>query len=296
MKKTIILLIACWVLAMACGREQNGANAPKSAKKFVAPAIPAMISNPQEAAEYFVSHYWAGFDFGDTTQLKPEIAEQIFVEFLPALGYVDAQKANKVLGDMMQSAQNNLRTFAYFMDITERYLYNPNSPYRNEEWYIPVLRNVVKSNLDSLSKIRPQYQLQMLLKNRIGTVANDFEFSYKNGEKSNLYSISAEYILVYFNNPDCTDCKRVKGFIENSKTLNNSALKILSVYTEDNLELWKASKYSPKWLNTYNQQISSQTIYDLKAIPTLYLLDSQKRIILKDTQIELVERYFEQLK
>ena len=33
-------------------------------------------------------------------------------------------------------------------------------------------------------------------------------------------------------------------------------------------------------------------LYDIKAIPTIYLLDSDKKVILKDCSLEAVESFF----
>ena len=41
-------------------------------------------------------------------------------------------------------------------------------------------------------------------------------------------------------------------------------------------------------LEVYVPEIDQQDLYDIKAFPTLYLLDAQKRVTLKDVQVEKV--------
>ena len=43
-----------------------------------------------------------------------------------------------------------------------------------------------------------------------------------------------------------------------------------------------------------SQAISRQRLYDLKAIPCLYLLDADKRVLLKDATVEQVELYLKE--
>ena len=56
------------------------------------------------------------------------------------------------------------------------------------------------------------------------------------------------------------------------------------------------------WINSYDKQLRlrDEELYDLKAIPSLYLLDSEKRVMLKDCnlvpQIEEAIYYAEQSK
>jgi hypothetical protein len=49
-----------------------------------------------------------------------------------------------------------------------------------------------------------------------------------------------------------------------------------------------------QWLHGYDpgMAITRRRLYDVKAIPTIYLLDSDKTVILKDTSIEAVESFF----
>ena len=50
------------------------------------------------------------------------------------------------------------------------------------------------------------------------------------------------------------------------------------------------------WINSYESTVSLKNveIYDLKAIPTLYLLDKDKKVVLKDVTFNQVENYLKQ--
>jgi hypothetical protein len=53
-----------------------------------------------------------------------------------------------------------------------------------------------------------------------------------------------------------------------------------------------------RWINGYDSQsgIMSGDLYDLKAIPSLYLLNEQKIVLLKDARLEEIEAYLSTLK
>ena len=65
-----------------------------------------------------------------------------------------------------------------------------------------------------------------------------------------------------------------------------------------NLTEWFAymSHYPKNWINAFDADgvIRSDTIYCLRAIPSLYLLDAEKRVICKDAPLEEVLRRLEQ--
>lgn len=72
-------------------------------------------------------------------------------------------------------------------------------------------------------------------------------------------------------------------------------LRVLAVYLDDNREEWlyKTSQMPQGWIVGWNKQgnIRSKQLYDIRATPTLYLLDKQKKVILKDASLEKVIHY-----
>lgn len=54
---------------------------------------------------------------------------------------------------------------------------------------------------------------------------------------------------------------------------------------------WEKADFLKSWIDGYDegQRLTREQVYDLKAIPALYLLDAEKRVILKDASFEQVE-------
>ncbi|KAA5118039.1 DUF5106 domain-containing protein, partial [Bacteroides fragilis] len=51
--------------------------------------------------------------------------------------------------------------------------------------------------------------------------------------------------------------------------------------------------FAKEWTNGYDKElvIKNKNLYDLRAIPTLYLLDKNKTVLLKDATLQKVEQY-----
>ena len=71
-------------------------------------------------------------------------------------------------------------------------------------------------------------------------------------------------------------------------------LKILAIYPDTDIEAWR--DYQPnmpkRWISGYDADmaISRDRSYNLRAIPALYLLDSEKRVLVKDgTDVSYIE-------
>ena len=70
-------------------------------------------------------------------------------------------------------------------------------------------------------------------------------------------------------------------------------LKVVALYPDQDITLWKAHPLPAEWINGYDKGcvVEKNRLYDLRAIPALYLLDSQKRVLVKDsTSIPQIEQ------
>ena len=87
------------------------------------------------------------------------------------------------------------------------------------------------------------------------------------------------------------------SFLINEFSKSNK-LKILAVYPDEDLDAWKehVSVMPKDWINSYDKSVSlkNDEIYDLKAIPTLYLLNKEKKVLLKDATFQQIENYLSQ--
>lgn len=275
---------------------------------FVLPDMPEELTEPNLRAEYLVMHYWDKFDFTDEDLItKPEVTEQAFVDYINILYYVTFAQAEESLTFTLKQAEQNKNMYLHFASLFDKYYYEPNSPFRNEEFYIPVLNELVASKiLNKDEKSIYKFQLDMTKKNRVGNAATDFTYSLKSGESKKMSSIKSEYMILMFSNPDCSTCAEIIEAITKSEIINNvismnnptrTMLSILNIYIDQDLSDWENNyhRLPADWINAYDKgaTITKQKLYDVKAIPTLYLLDKNKKVILKDTSLDTIESFFD---
>ena len=104
-----------------------------------------------------------------------------------------------------------------------------------------------------------------------------------------------------FYNPDCKECQittaELKRSTAISEAVSSGKLKVLAVYLDEDIEIWKKhiNDIPASWINGYDKTLSvrNNEIYDPKAIPTLYLLDKEKIVLLKDAIIGEIQTYLE---
>ena len=309
MKRLIYIALAL-SLAVACKSSHKPAtdSAPTNATteqtakqlNFIPALAPAMLPQEQKM-EYMREHYWDKFDFADTTFVNQIDSTKMLTAFaVYATGYIPDSLAYKYMPRLMQRASTSKRMYTYFLMLAEGVLHDPNSPLRNDEKYIPVLESAVQSSwLDEYERMPYEYDLEIARQNRIGRIANDFTYTLTSGRTATLHNIKADYTLIFISTPGCPMCREVKEQITTSPMLQElierKELKVLVIYPDTDLEAWREhlQDYPASWINGYdaNQRIEKERLYDLKAIPALYLLDKQKRVMAKDcTDVAHIEK------
>ena len=293
MKKIILCIIIC--LCLPCVLKAQNV-------RFPLPEVPLVLSNPADKANYVALHYWDHFDFKDNSLIeKPEITEQGLVDFISLLAHVtERQEALAVFARRMTE---NPLMLAHLLELSEHYLFDNFSPVYDEELYLLFVDELLKqSQLLLVQKERLRYQRKWMMKNRVNQPVTDFNFVQRNGIRMSLKEVKAEYILLYLNDPECSACQQTKETLLQSDVLvrwkNSGRMKFLSVCTEGNTEGWKNIPAPQGWIDGCDDQkrLLEEDLYDLRNLPAIYLLDADKRIILKNATVQRLEQVLKQLK
>ena len=259
-----------------------------------------MMTDPQQRAAYYVKHYWDGYSTADTAFIHSDETEQLFSDFIGALEYVNPEESSTALKRMMFRMEEDSTAYSRFCFLSEKYLYEPISPMRNEEYFIPVLEQMIDSKrLTEYEKIRPADQLEQAHKNRPGMTATDFNYPTPGGKTGRLSQLKSDYTLLFFYAPDCTSCQEFERVLSEIPFFldiqEKGILRVLAIYPDEDENEWllKSSKMPQGWIVGWNKQgdIRSKTLYEIRATPTLFLLDKQKKVILKDATLDQIIRH-----
>ena len=307
-----LILISCCLL-VSCSNTNKKKSDPHSESaqqevitEFPHPDIPLMYVEPQQRAEYLIKHYWDNINFTDTLiNYSEEMIEQAWVDYIDLNNQFifDGQEESLTkLAENINTAQEEMQSS--FMSLINKYLYNHNSPVRNESIYITMGRELLKNpKLDIATKERLIYRIELAVKNRVGEKAIDFHYTRNDGAKSTLYNTKAENLLIFFNQPDCQACAIAREELNSSSIVNqmldDGSLKIIVLYSGTDFDLWMnhSNDFPDKWIKAYNEdlEISDKNLYDLQVTPSFYLLDANKRVVFKDGNLEQITHYLIQL-
>lgn len=304
MRKELIIIGVAAMLA-GCGQHPSKPSAT-AARTFPTVEIPSMLGGGDEQMDYVVGHFWDRFT--DTSRVyacdtalvngvqKEQVESQMgtFATLLDRVPLSSALRSVARLYDRLDAFARKYpdsNVFPEMVGLTSRYLYDANSPVRNEEYYLPFVERLAASDLvDEGLRMAYGWDARKCALNRIGTPAADFPFTDTRGRLRTLYGIQADYVLLIFANPGCKACQEItaamKASPEISALVSSGRLKVVDVYIDQDVDDWKAhiAEYPADWINGYDHNYSIRTdiVYNIRAIPSIYLLDASKNVLMKD--------------
>lgn len=269
------------------------------AQEFSLPEIPVYLQDNNDKSEFLLLHYWDNYDFQNPS---------ILVEGDAVLGYFylmrdcSCEVSKESIKSTLQKASKKDQIFTLFIETYRTYLFNPESYFCDYERYLAVTEFVINDEkINKHAKCDFLLEKEIIETNKVGEQATNFMVIDKNDNQIELYKINSEYLILFFNNPDCGICMKTKDKLANSTIVNSlidaGKLKVFSVCPYNGLELWKTTTYPDNWINGYDetQRINNEKLYYFLESSSIYLLDKDKKILKKDIRFDLLEEYLKNL-
>lgn len=319
--RTKVLFIAVVSIMMAaCNGGNTKSEQAKAEQNFKAlpfpdAQVPSVISNPNDALVYLAENYWNGItdpsrnylcDSTYVSGVDKDFVEQKFADWTMILDNVDMAIARKSIGNLYDRAyacekkNASSNVFETFVSLVQRYFYDPNSPLRNEDYYFPFVSKYAKyEGLTEVEKGKYEREARLCGLNCKGTKAADFRFADRKGKIRNLYSIKADLTLLFFSNPGCNACMEIIQVLRDepviSSLINSGRMAVLNIYIDEDIQAWRSYMpiYPEQWYNGFDPDfvIRGEGLYNIRAIPSLYLLDKEKNVLMKDVPENVLFNY-----
>jgi peroxiredoxin len=267
------------------------------------PVIPVTVNDKQQFMQeyyfqYVSGHFFDNFDFSDPRIISIPIFEK-------KTGFYFRQMVPPLTDSVMVKVETLLERTGKNDDVrnfTVKYLYRLFRESANPEFM--QISNLIGENFilpdpdrwkDELfvEKVRERISKENL--NAPGTVATDLKLETNSGETIKLSEVKAMLTILYFFNPDCDACGPITDQLYPVyKKFKNKGVEVFAVYLDRKKESWEQyiSSKGLKWINVFDptgeEQIEKK--YDIYAIPMIYLLDQNKRIIRKDIPVNDLEK------
>jgi len=251
---------------------------------------------------YYKTHYWDDISFMDERVLRTPFFLPKFEKYYREIIVPQADSIIKEADYQLLLARSSPEVYKFLLNwLTDEYI---NPKYMGQDAvFVHLFEKYHSKGLTSWLNEKQMETISrrayMLMANLIGLKAADLEMLDTTGKPAPLYKVAADYTVVCFWDPTCGHCKEELPRLDSiyRASWKKHGVKIYAVLSADSKEDLKQEwlKYIREhnlgdWINVYQtkemeaavaaaQKPGYRQLYDITLTPTLYLLDSEKRII-----------------
>ena len=246
----------------------------------------------QKQYEYFRAHYFDQFDLNDPRAMRSGVIHQKIDFYLQKLTYQVPDSQIVAMDYLLSKMDKNPEAFQYYLvhflnESARSKRMGMDAAYVHlvDQYYAKGLATwMEKEQLDKL--IAQAETLRPIL---IGKIAPDLPFFKENGETITIHSIKAEYTVLFFWDPECGHCKKSIPFIiDFYNAYKDKGVELLAICTKTGSDIsscWSTIKERGMdiWVNASDQYLKNRykVIYDVKTTPQIFVLDKDKKILVK---------------
>ena len=269
------------------------------------PVLPANLQKPATredsvaAFRYYKEHYWEGVNFWDGRLAYTTFFEDKLDRYFTQLVVPHPDSVNKEMDYMLSFAKANAEMERFLLlRFVNRYY---SQKYMWEDAvFVHLYEKYFSKNppswLSEQGKKMITDRAYSLMANLLGNKASEIFLPNTSGKIQSLYGVNSKFLLLVFWDPTCGHCKETLPIVDSfyNKRWKSMGVKIYSVAkeTSGDINSWYqfiSENNLQDWVNVYYSKDQEKSLveanipgyaqlYDVSSFPTIYLLDSEKRI------------------
>lgn len=259
---------------------------------------PTPVKEPQVYIEEIKAHFFDSMDVNDSVLANSSFITDRMRDYVLYLNQSDTQEAINILqkeavDKAVDWAGDKYVLLEKFQEsLIQDYIHMQNTP---------MVRYVMDKHYTQLPKevqdIKFMGRIKAAMKTAIGVRAPDFSWEDQGQEKHLYELVGTDYYIVLFFSSGCPHCQmEVPKFHNFISGIEN--MKVVTVGLEDEVKSWEnmTANY-PEFINVLDlDKWSSPKVkaYGVQAIPSYFVLDSEKRILAKPEDFEELKSLFEE--
>lgn len=295
------LLISLLMLAGIAlrGSAQSASDQPST--YFPYPIVPDSISTFQARCNYLADHFWDFCEMSKAFSAKQKMAKEMGV-YLTLVSNADPARAIAGVNALMKKLEKQPKDQVFIASIAEGRLYGDTAEVWIDELYLPFAEAVASNKrVSKAEKARFEQQAQVLRNSLVGKPAPSLPYTRRDGSQGNLMNDSAEVVIVFFNDPDCSDCNmariRLDADISMTELIAEGKVKVVAISVAEPDDEWRkaAESFPATW--EVGAAPDADLEIDLRSgTPDFYIIDRKHNIRYKHLNITQVVDVARQLK
>ncbi|MBD5226253.1 MAG: DUF5106 domain-containing protein [Bacteroidales bacterium] len=300
MPNIIITLLFVFAYIFAIPSQKIFAYTTNGQTYFEYPKVPDNLETLTERSNFFIEHFWDRCNIKSAFSSRAKITEAFndYVSFMP---YADANVVHTSINNLIKEVSKNPKNLLTLAEIAEGTLYADTARIACDECYLPFAQAVVDNRkISKAEKARFEYQANALAASQVGMPAPELIYTRPDGTEGKLSDLAkGAYVLLFFNDPDCTECELARVRLSADSNLNDlvssGKIIVLSIYPGEPDDEWrdKTSVYNSRW--EVGAVPDADEFYDMRNPPVIYYLNNEHTILSKTFDIDNLIEAFRQV-
>lgn len=276
----------------------------------LAPNIPTYEGTEQEINlkkwMWMLEHYFDNFDLTDDRLVRTSFLHQKVKYYMEKLTVQQPDSIAKSIDHILEKSGKSGDVYQYYL-VHFLNQFAKSKLVGMDAVYVHLVNNYYKTGMATWT---PDSTLQKIVKNAeelepilIGKQAPEITLQYKDGTKIALYDIDSPYTILYIWDPDCGHCKKAAPFmVEFYEKFKDRGVKILSIcskFSDEVESCWGSidEKGYNDFMNVVDPYHRSKykIKYNIKSTPQAFILDKDKKIIMKRIGAEQMIEVMDQI-
>lgn len=249
--------------------------------------------------QYYKTHFLDHIDLADARMLKTPVFHTKLMEYFDKVVVQHPDSVFAAAQEVLDKAQSNEDMFRYiltnlaskyetsnvmgmetvFVRLAEDYYLSDKTPWVEEEVLAKIKEKVEETKPTLIGEPAPAMTLMDTLDRPVS-----------------LYAIEANYLILYFYDPTCGNCKKKTPIVHEAyQHLKNEGVKVLAVNTITDSDTWKEyiRENELDWINAGDVHVRSNFRYEynIESVPRVFILDKDKKIIARRLGAEDIEPF-----
>ena len=256
--------------------------------------------DPNFSYKYYKAHYFDNIDFADSRLLRTPNFHSKIEDYLEKMTVKHPDSIISSAHTIIEKSRANDEIFRYcvvnltskyetsnimgmdavFVDLADSYYLSGDAFWADSALIAKIDDRVARIKPNLLGKQAPRMILLDTLE-----------------QPRSLYSMKANYFVLYFYDPDCGHCKKKTPVLRDlyNEKLKSMGVEVVAANIKKDVNKWKKYVRDQKlnWTNLADPHIRSNFRYEynLETTPIIYVLDDEKKIIAKKLDVDQLEEF-----
>ena len=257
-------------------------------------------SNQMAQYTYYKEHFFDDIDLSDSRLLRTPLIFNKLNQFFSKVAPPQPDSISWYCDQILSETKTNHEMFQFTLQFILNYYSEPKIM-GTDAVYVHLAKNYYLSGqADWIDETNLRIigdrvaEIEHLLIGKPGPRLKNLQTP--KGEIIDPFESDAEFIILYFWEPDCGHCKKTTPELFASyNNLKALGAEVYAINTRDNFDNWKSfiDEHELSWVNLYSPMNVRAILeaYNAWSTPLIFILDKGKRIVAKDLDVSQVEEY-----